>query len=71
MRIVLIALMTAALTMPAFAQRMGLGQHKQPMVPKEIAEDQKKRKEAQEKAYKGALQQIPDQKPADPWGKMR
>lgn len=71
MRVVLVALMMAALTMPAFAQRMGLGQHKQPMVPKEIAEEQKKKKEAQEKAYKGALDQIPDQKPADPWGKMR
>ncbi|MEW6452004.1 MAG: hypothetical protein AB1490_15220 [Pseudomonadota bacterium] len=71
MRIVLIALMTAALTVPAFAQRMGLGQHKQPIVPPEIAAEQKKKKEAQEKAYKGALDQIPDQKPADPWGKMR
>jgi multisubunit Na+/H+ antiporter MnhG subunit len=71
MRIVLIALITAALTTPAFAQRMGMGQHKQPLVPKEIAEDQKKRKAAQDKAYKNALDQIPDQKPADPWGKMR
>lgn len=71
MRIILVALMTAALTVPAFAQRMGMGHGKQPIVPKEIAEAQKKKKEAQDKAYKNALDQIPDQKPADPWGKMR
>ena len=69
MRIVLVALISAALIMPAFAQRMGHA--KQPIVPKEIAEAQKKKKEAQDKAYKNALDQIPDQKPADPWGKMR
>jgi len=71
MRIVLVALMTAALTVPAFAQRMGMGHSKQPIVPAEIAAEQKKKKEAQDKAYKNALDQIPDQKPADPWGKMR
>lgn len=71
MRIVLAALVMTALTLPAFAERMGVGQYKQPIVPKEIAEAQKKKKEAQDKAYKGALDQIPDQKPADPWGKMR
>jgi len=71
MRIVLVALISAALTMPAFAQRTGMGHTKQPIVPKEIAEAQKKKKEAQDKAYKNALDQIPDQKPVDPWGKMR
>ena len=71
MRILLAALVIAALTAPALAQRMGMGHSKQPLVPKEIAEAQKKKKEAQDKAYKNALDQIPDQKPADPWGKMR
>ena len=34
------------------------------------AEQQKKSRE-EEKAYKDALKRIPNQKPADPWGKMR
>lgn len=76
MRIILVALLSAALSLPtlavpAFAQKMGMGHSKQPIVPAEIAAEQKKKKEAQEKAYKNALDQIPNQKPADPWGKMR
>ena len=38
--------------------------------PATSAEQQKKSRQ-EEKAYKDALQRIPNQKPADPWGKMR
>ncbi len=71
MRVVLIAMLITALPAPAFAQKTGLGQSKQTIAAPEIVEDQKKRKAAQDKAYKDALDQIPDRKPADPWGKVR
>jgi hypothetical protein len=66
MRIVLIAMMTALLVFPAQARgKRGAGQQ-QP----NSAEQQQKTK-AEEAAYKDALHRIPDQKPADPWGKVR
>ena len=68
MRIVLVALMIALLAMPASAR--GRGGKTDPAAAQQSAEQKKKAAE-QEKAYKNALDQIPVQKPADPWAKMR
>ena len=66
MRIVLIALMTALLVIPADAR----GQRDSGVQPQQTADQQKKTRE-EEKAYKDTLKRIPNQKPADPWGKVR
>lgn len=53
------------LTVPAYAQRGGGKRHK------EAAQDAAQKKpKVDDKAYKGALESIPEKK-ADPWGKMR
>ena len=54
---------------PAFAQSRGKGS-KAPDSSQQT-EDKKKAKAAAEKAYKDALHSIPEQKPTDPWAKMR
>ncbi|MEA2978245.1 MAG: hypothetical protein QOF09_68 [Alphaproteobacteria bacterium] len=66
MRIVLIAVIIALLAIPAQARgkRSSGGQPQN-------AGDQQKKSLAEEKAYKDALGRIPNQKPADPWGKVR
>ena len=66
MRIVLIALMTALLVIPAGAR----GKRDSGAQPQQTAYRQKKTRE-EEKAYKDTLKRIPNQKPADPWGKVR
>jgi hypothetical protein len=68
MRIVLIALLLLSFAVPAFAR--GGGKRSSDSSQQSSAETQKKSKE-EEKAYKAALKNIPNQKPADPWGKMR
>jgi hypothetical protein len=57
----------AALTAPAHAQGINLLGDK----PKDYAAEEKRLE--QERAYKAATKQIPDQKPAanDPWGNVR
>ena len=69
MRGVLVGLLIALLVLPAQAQRMR-GKQRQGSQPQQTAE-QKKNAEAKERAYKDALDKIPAQKPADPWGHMR
>ena len=66
MRTVLAALMVLALVVPAHAR----GKQRPGAEPQQTADRQKKSRE-EEKAYKDALGRIPNQKPADPWNKMR
>ena len=66
MRIVLIALMTALLVIPVHAR----GKRNSGAEPQQTTDQQKKSRE-EEKAYKDTLKRIPDQKPADPWAKVR
>ena len=65
MRVVLIAVMLVLLAIPAEA-RGKRGSATEPQ-----AGDQQKKSVAEERAYKAALGRIPNQKPADPWDKMR
>jgi hypothetical protein len=66
MRIILVALMIALFAAPAHARgKRGSGAQHQ------SSGDQQKKSLAEEKAYKDALSKIPNQKPVDPWGKVR
>ena len=65
MRVVLAALMIVLLAIPADARKQRPGAE-----PPQAADRQKKSRE-EEKAYKDALGRIPNQKPVDPWGKVR
>ena len=65
--IVLVALMMMVLLeIPAHAR----GKQRAGDQPKQPADQQKKIRE-EENAYKDALKRIPNQKPVDPWNKMR
>ena len=66
MRNVLAALMVVSLAIPGHAR----GKQRPGAEPQQTADRQKKSRE-EEKAYKDALRRIPNQKPADPWSKMR
>lgn len=66
MRILLAALMVVLLAIPTHAR----GKPRQGAEPQQGADQQKKSRE-EEKAYKNALGRIPNQKEADPWGKVR
>ena len=66
MRVVLAALMVVSLAIPVHAR----GKQRSGAEPQQAADRQKKSRE-EEKAYKDALGRIPNQKPADPWNKMR
>jgi hypothetical protein len=66
MRTIVVALMITLFVSQAFA-RGKRGQTDQP----QQAGDQQKKSNAEEKAYKDALSRIPNQKPVDPWGKIR
>jgi hypothetical protein len=66
MRVVLVALTISLLANPAHAR----GKQRQGAEPQQAADQQKKSRE-EEKAYKDALGRIPNQKPIDPWSKMR
>jgi hypothetical protein len=57
-------------TAPAYAQMRGQGGGKHPESEQQSAEQKRKAAEA-EKAYKAALDKIPDKKQSDPWGSMR
>jgi hypothetical protein len=57
-------------TAPAYAQMRGKGGGKHPESEQQSAEQKRKAAEA-EKAYKAALDKIPDKKQSDPWGNMR
>ena len=66
-----IALASIAMpTAPAYAQMRGKGGGKNPASEQQSAEQKRKAAEA-EKAYKAALDKIPDKKQSDPWGSMR
>ena len=67
MRTFVIALSAiAVLTAPAYAR----GKGKSPAAGQQT-EEQKKKSAQAEKDYKAALDKIPDQPKADPWGGMR
>ena len=68
----IIALASIAMpTAPAYAQMRGKGGAKHnPASEQQTAEQKRKAAEA-EKAYKAALDKIPDKKQSDPWGSMR
>jgi hypothetical protein len=66
MRIVLIAFMMVLLAIPAHAR----GKQRSGEQPQQTADQQKKTRD-EEKAYKDALKRIPNQKPVDPWSKVR
>jgi hypothetical protein len=66
MRVVLAAMMIALLAIPAHAR----GKRDSGAKPPSSADQQKKSRE-EEKAYKDALGRIPNQKPVDPWSKVR
>ena len=61
------AMMIVLSPRPAIAQPnlMGGGQ------PKSVTAEEKEKRAAQERAYQEQLKNIPDQKPSDPWGKVR
>jgi hypothetical protein len=66
MRILLAVLLTLSLAIPAQARGMKRGG-----AQTQQGADQQKKSREEEKAYKDALRRIPNQKPADPWGKIR
>ena len=57
----------AILTAPAYAQGHGKGGK----APSQQTEEKKKHDAEAEKAYKAAVDRIPDKKGSDPWGGMR
>jgi hypothetical protein len=57
-------------TAPAYAQMRGKGGANNPKSELQTAEQKRNAAEA-EKAYKAALDKIPDKKKPDPWGNMR
>ena len=70
MRTVVIALASVAiLTAPAYAQMRGKG-GKHSGSEQQTAEQKQKAAEA-EKAYRAALDRIPDKKKSDPYGNVR
>jgi hypothetical protein len=74
MRAVVVALTTIALlTAPAYAQGRGKGGGKHP-ASDQTSEEQKKKNADADKAYKSAIEGIPDKKSDksdDPWQKVR
>ena len=68
MKVVLLTVMLAVLTGPAFAQGINLLQEgKRPVTQEEVD-----RQKAIDEAYKSSMGKIPDQKPStDPWGNVR
>jgi hypothetical protein len=75
MRTITVAAIIALLTMPAYAQSKSIGQSPAGAVdPKQAAqaEQDKRQKILDEKAYKDSLARIPTRdKKVDPWGGMR
>ena len=76
MRMVTIAAIIAALTMPAYAQQRGNPTGMPGSGPPQKSEAEKaaeeKQRKADEKAYKDSVSRIPDRdQKLDPWGKIR
>ncbi len=67
LRIILAALMVALLAVPVQAER----KRKQDTTSQPANADTQKKRAADDKAYRSALDRIPNQKPADPWGVVR
>lgn len=68
MRVVISASIIALLTVPAYSQALNLMRDDKPPV----SEDQKKKNEEIDKAYKSATQQLPDKNTSnDPWSGVR
>jgi hypothetical protein len=72
MRTITVAAIIALLTMPAYAQSKSIGQSPSAPADPKQAEQDKRQKILDEKAYKDSLARIPsrDQK-VDPWAKVR
>lgn len=70
MKTVVVALTTIALlTSPAYSQGRGKGgKHSG---SDQTSEEQKKKSAEADKAYKSAIESIPDKKSDDPWQKVR
>jgi hypothetical protein len=68
MRLFVIALTIASLTVPAFSQEDAAGSTKHHRAPKKTTEAPKQ--QANDKDYKAALDRMPAQK-YDPWGTVR
>jgi hypothetical protein len=67
MRAVLVAAIIGALTAPAYSQGMrGKGRH----APEQKSDEQKKKAVEKEKAYRAAIESMPDGK-YDPWQAVR
>ena len=67
MRIALVGIMIALCVLPAEARgKRGESQQQQ-----QNAQQQKEARAKEEKDYKDALKRIPNQKPTDPWSKVR
>lgn len=69
MRVVLAAVILAALAAPAFAQQGHVPQYGE--ADKEKTPAQKEADKAAADAYKRSLSAIPDKGPQDPWGTVR
>jgi hypothetical protein len=69
MRMVVGILATVFLIAPALAQTPAL--HLPMGAEKTLSDDDKARNAQREHDYNSAIGQIPDQKPADPWGNVR
>jgi hypothetical protein len=70
-RVLLLVMATALMSMPAYAQGMtGAGKRGQ---AEQAADQQRKKKNdaAAEKAYQAGLEKIPEAPKADPWGNLR
>jgi hypothetical protein len=64
----LIALLTLAFAFPADAKLIKRRTKEDQISLKEI---EAKKQAAKDKAYKGALDTVPNKKPVDPWGSIR
>jgi len=68
MRVVISASIIALLTVPAYSQALNLMRDDKP----QVSEEQKKKNEEIDKAYKSATQQLPDKNTSnDPWSGVR
>jgi hypothetical protein len=71
MRTFLVALAIVLLTVPAYAQGKGGGKRRNATADPQAEGLRKKRSVESEKAYKSALDKIPNKPPRDPWANMR
>jgi len=68
MRVIISASILALLTVPAYSQALNLMRDDKP----QMTDEQKKKNEDIDKAYKSATQQLPDRVPSnDPWASVR